>query len=149
MALQKAIAQESGYEATYWRIDRLQIDWRNESASVRLTGYKDEEVRQEDVRTAVMDQRNYSIREEEFENFFDIPDLEDYSNWDSQTDYNKEEIVSYDSALYQANESVASGGSDPKVSNSWEIYKDLRANRKIAYDYIKNNDIDFTDATNV
>jgi len=147
MSLQKAITQESGYDATYWRIDRLQIDWRNKRASVRLAGYKDEAARQNDVQSAVMNQKNYQIRGDQFKKFFDVPDSADYPTWDSTVEYSKGEIVSYGSALYQATETVASGESDPKASSSWEIYGDLRVSRKIAYDYIKNNDIDFSDAT--
>lgn len=146
MALKKAIEQDSGYEATYWRIDRLQIDWRSKNANLRLSGYKDEAARNNNPRNSVMDQRNYRIGGQQFKKFFDVPDPADYPAWDSGIDYGAGEIVSYEDALYQATDPVSSGGSDPKASSSWELYADLRVNRRIAYEYIKNNDIDLNDA---
>lgn len=146
MAFKKAIEQDSGYDATYWRIDRLGIDWRSKSASIRLSGYKNEAERKQNSREAVMEQKNYRIKGKEFKKYFDVPSLNDFPKWESTASYSKKSVVSYNSSLYQAKASISSGGKNPKVSEDWEMYGDLRANRKIAYEYIKNNDIDFTDA---
>jgi len=38
MALQKAITQPYGYDANYWRLVEVDIDWENGRAQVRLKG---------------------------------------------------------------------------------------------------------------
>lgn len=149
MALKQAVTQSSGYDATYWRIDQIRIDWRNENARIRLTGYKNEAERNDNPRSSVMDSRNYNISGHEFDKFFKLKDKSEYPEYDPATDYSQGDEVVFKNVIYEAVEDITSGGSDPDQTVAWELKADLRVNRKIAYDYIKNNDIDFTDAESV
>lgn len=149
MALQKAVEQSSGYTANYWRIDKVEIDWRHRRASIRLTGYKDEQTRRDDPRGSVMDQRSYSITGVRFNQFFDVPDKDQIQQYDSTQDYNKGELVVFKKKIYEATENVPSGSKKPDETSLWEVNADLRVDRVIAYDHIKNNDVDFVDANDV
>jgi hypothetical protein len=145
MALKKAITQQSGYDANYWRIDRVEIDWRSRYARIRLSGYKNETERNQNPQDSVMNQRHYNITDN-FNKFFDTPDKDDIPQYDSTLDYQKGDKVLFNNVIYKAAEDIASGGPNPDKTISWEVSNDLRVNRKIAYNHIKNNDIDFTDA---
>jgi hypothetical protein len=65
--LLKAITQNSGFDATYWRIDQVRVDWRRGQARFRLSGYKDEQARHDNPNRAVMEERSYSIVGDEFD----------------------------------------------------------------------------------
>ena len=150
MALQKAITQPNGYDANYWRLVQVDIDWENGRAQVRLKGYKDKQARKDNPNQGSMDQKRFSIRGELFERFFDVPDLSQIPEWDDATDYSKGVLVRYGKWVWQAEESIPAGSAAPSKDNaSWSIDSDLRLNRELVYDYIKQSVEEFSDAKDV
>jgi hypothetical protein len=150
MALQQAITQQNGYDANYWRLVEVDIDWENGRAQVRLKGYKDQQTREDNPQQGAMDQKRYSIRGELFQKFFDVPDLSQISEWDSTVDYSTGVLVLYGDYVWEAQEAVASGGSAPSKSNSsWSVNTNLQLNRDLVYNYIKKSVDEFSGATDV
>jgi hypothetical protein len=151
MALKKAVEQETGYDATYWRIDYFSVDWRRKVSAMRIVGYKNESRRRSKPRNAIVAERAYKIRNKEFEKYFEVPDASDYPDWQKDTKYEKGDVVSYEAGLFQAKEKIVSNNatSPPDVSDKWKSYGNVRVNRKIAYQYIMKNDPDFAGATPV
>lgn len=149
MALQKAITQSSGYDATYWRLVEVDIDWQNGRANVHLKGYKDKQTREDNPQRGVMDQKRFSIRGELFERFFDVPDLSQISEWDNSTDYATGVLVRYGKRVWEAEENVPAGDPAPGENPSWSVDSDMRLNRELVYNYIKKSVDEFSDATDV
>jgi len=148
MALKQPITQDIGYDASYWRITRIRIDWLNKVARVRLSGYKDEAARQERPNQGVMETRTFTLNGSDFENYFGLPSTSDYPDWESTIEYAKGDIVSYDGILHRATGPVATEESPPDENDTWEILPDINLDRQTAYDYVKQNDVDFVDAEN-
>jgi hypothetical protein len=149
MALQQAITQENGYDANYWRLVEVDINWENGRAQVRLKGYKDQQTREENPNQGSMDQKRYSIRGELFERFFDMPDLSQIPEWDDQTDYSTGVLVLYGDYVWEAGENVSAGEDPPGVNGKWNIDTDLRLNRELVYNYVKSTVDEFENATDV
>ena len=151
MALKKAVEQKTGYDATYWRIDYFSVDWRKKIAEIRLTGYKNESKRREDLKYSIMETKTYNIRGKEFAKYFEVPDASDYPDWQKDTKYEKGDVVSYEAGLFEAKEKIVSNNatSPPDVSDKWKSYGNVRVNRKVAYQYIMKTDPDFAGATPV
>jgi hypothetical protein len=150
MALKQAIQQESGFDATYWRIDKVEVDWRRKRATLRLVGYKDEAARREKPNRAVMDRRQYGITGKEFTRSFGLVSPEQVGAFDSSISYEEGDLCSYNGALYEAAVAVSSGDTGtPDASSKWDAYSPLSASRRMAYRHVTENDIDFVDATKV
>jgi len=149
MALQKAITQANGYDASYWRLVEVDIDWENGRAQVRLKGYKDEQTRRDRPNQASMDQKRYSIRGELFQKFFDVPDLSEIPVWDDQAEYSTGVLVKKGQHVWEAENPVSSGEDPPAKNDSWAVNTDLRLNRTLVYNYVKDTVDEFSDAKNV
>lgn len=149
MALQEAITQENGYDATYWRLVEVDIDWENGRAQVRLKGYKDQQTREDNPQQGSMDQKRFNIRGELFERFFDVPDLSQIPEWDDQTEYSTGVLVVYGKWVWEAQESIPAGEPSPDQNKGWDVDSDLRLNRELVYEYIKKSVDEFSDATDV
>jgi hypothetical protein len=149
MALQKSIVQDNGYSANYWRLVEVDINWENRNARIRLKGYKDEDTRRANPKSGEMAQKRYNIKNELFDRFFDVPDLSEIPNWEEDTPYNKGVLVQLDAAVWQATDSVPAATAPPPNSDKWAVDTDLRLNRELVYEYIKNNVEEFSGATEV
>jgi hypothetical protein len=149
MALSKAITQSSGYDATYWRLVEVDIDWENGRANVRLKGYKDKQTREDNPQRGVMDQERFTIRGELFDQFFDVPDLTQIPEWDNSTEYATGVLVRDGQRVWKAEENVPAGDPAPGENSSWSVDSDLRLSRELVYEYIKKTVDHFSDAANV
>jgi hypothetical protein len=149
MALQKAITQPNGYDAKYWRLTEVSINWENGNAQVRLKGYKDQQTRESNPNQGSMDSKRYSIRGELFERFFDMPDLSQIPEWDDQTDYSTGVLVLYGDYVWEADENVSAEEDPPDANGKWSIDTDLRLNRELVYNYVKSAVDEFENATDV
>jgi len=58
VALQKTISTRYGIDATYWKIERLELDWLNSNCFCRISGWKDNASRL--VPDAALDLRVYN-----------------------------------------------------------------------------------------
>jgi hypothetical protein len=149
MALSAAITQQSGFDATYWRIDNIVVDWKTRRACFRLSGYKDEQARRDAVEDAVMAERHYRIEGSEFDLVFGRLDPKDFPAFDPDASYDAGERVSYDETIYRADTAISSGGEDPDGASDWHEVSELEISRTEAYQHIKRNDLDFESATRV
>jgi hypothetical protein len=150
MALSKAITQPSGYDATYWRLVKVDIDWEERIALVRLKGYKNKQTRKDRPQAAAIDYKRVVIRGVVFDRFFDVPETSQIPEWDDATPYSKGALVQYGKRLWQAEKNVSAGSNPPSKDNpTWSVDSDLRLNREIAYSYIKKTIDEFSDATDV
>lgn len=149
MALQQAITQSSGYDANYWRLTHIDIDWENGRANLILKGYKDEQSRQERPQQGVMDTIRYNIRGDYFDTFFDVPDLSQIQEWADDQEYSTGELVQTGSGVWEASGNVSAGEAAPPENNSWLLDTDLRINRALAYEYVKQSADEFEGAQNV
>lgn len=149
MALEEAITQSSGYDANYWRLTNIDIDWANGRANVTLKGYKDEQARKDNPRGAVMDTRRFTIQGEYFDKFFAVPDLSQISSFDDTVEYGTGELVVYENAVWEAKVNVPSGEPVPAQSEKWALHTDLRLNREVAYEYVKKSTEEFSNALDV
>ncbi len=146
MALKQAITQPNGYDASYWRLVEVDINWENGRAQVRLKGYKDEQTRRDNPQQAAMDQKRYSIRGELFRRFFDVPDLSEIPEWDDQSEYSTGVLVQHGKYVWEAEEPVEAGSEPSESNQSWSVNTDLRLNRTLVYNYITQTVDEFADA---
>jgi len=153
MALKKAITQASGYDATYWRLTEVDLDWEQGRAELLITGYKDEQSRKNKPKQGIMAREPFAVSGELFQRFFDTPDLSQINDWNSTTDYTSGDLVIYGADLqkkvWRATEAIAAGGAAPDANASWVVEHDLRLNRKLAYKHLKESTDMFSGATNV
>jgi hypothetical protein len=70
MALWKPIAQANGFDASYWRIIQLNLDWANRRGRIVLAGYKDRQARLDRPVQGIMTTEPYTIDTQTFESLF-------------------------------------------------------------------------------
>jgi hypothetical protein len=149
MALKQPITQPSGYDATYWRLTDIDIDWQNSQAQVTLKGYKDEQARRDNPRRAVMDEKRYAIAGDFFGKFFAVPDLSQVPAFDPSVAYNAGALVKTEKRVYEAVDDVPANNGHPSESDKWKVEADLRLNRTLAYTHIKQSADEFATAEDV
>lgn len=147
MALSQAITQPSGFDASYWRIDNVTVNWKRRRARFRLSGYKDEQARIANVSSAVMAERQYQIKGDEFDLVFGLLEPESYPAFDATASYEAGKLVSFESSVYRADTAITADGSNPDSTTDWIEASKLEISRTEAYRHVKGADIDFVDAT--
>lgn len=70
MALWHPITQSNGYDASYWRITEVQLNWGNQTGRVVISGYKNRETRLDSPQSAVMERKTLRINSAQFEQHF-------------------------------------------------------------------------------
>lgn len=80
MALEKAITQTSGYDATYWRIVTLNLSWLNQRGRIVVAGYKDRDTRINKPKNGIMETVPLVIDQAMFQTYFEAQTVGDSSS---------------------------------------------------------------------
>jgi len=70
MALQKAMPQPEGVDASYWMIERLLVQKKSRQAAFTLAGYNSQTVRNENPVDGVLTRRTIRITGSDFDTFY-------------------------------------------------------------------------------
>lgn len=78
MALEKIIQHETGTFSQYWRIVRVDLNYLTRQSEVVLLGYVSDQARLANMKN--LDSRNFSISDQDFDNFFNHQVLDQSTN---------------------------------------------------------------------